>query len=91
MQEWFNWHAWRACVRESVPRVRISLFPPIQKDTQLNYKAVAHQPPIENRPLFGKSIIRNIFKEGIKLFLSLKNSSTNHFTVSFPDDLLRIN
>lgn len=27
MQEWFNWHAWRACVRESVPRVRISLFP----------------------------------------------------------------
>ncbi len=19
MQEWFNWHAWRACVRETVP------------------------------------------------------------------------
>ncbi len=27
MQEWFNWHAWKACVLETVPRVRISLLP----------------------------------------------------------------
>lgn len=27
VQEWFNWHAWKACVLERVPRVRISPFP----------------------------------------------------------------
>ena len=27
VQEWFNWHAWKACVPETVPRVRIPLFP----------------------------------------------------------------
>jgi L-iditol 2-dehydrogenase len=28
MAEWFKAHAWNACVRESVPRVRIPLLPP---------------------------------------------------------------
>jgi hypothetical protein len=27
--EWFKAHAWNACVRESVPRVRIPLCPPL--------------------------------------------------------------
>ena len=27
MQEWLNWHAWKACVRETVPWVRIPLSP----------------------------------------------------------------
>ncbi len=27
VQEWFNWHAWKACVQETVPRVRISPSP----------------------------------------------------------------
>ena len=27
VQERFNWHAWKACVPERVPRVRISPFP----------------------------------------------------------------
>ena len=30
MAEWFKAHAWKACVRESVPWVRIPLSPPIQ-------------------------------------------------------------
>jgi hypothetical protein len=29
MAEWFKAHAWNACVRESVPRVRIPLLPPV--------------------------------------------------------------
>jgi hypothetical protein len=28
MAEWFKAHAWKACVRETVPRVRIPLSPP---------------------------------------------------------------
>ena len=31
MQEWLNWHAWKACVRATVPRVRIPLSPPVGK------------------------------------------------------------
>ncbi len=31
MAEWFKAHAWNACVRESVPRVRIPLLPPVGK------------------------------------------------------------
>lgn len=27
MQEWLNWHAWKACVPATVPWVRIPLFP----------------------------------------------------------------
>lgn len=27
VQEWFNWHAWKACVPVTVPRVRIPPFP----------------------------------------------------------------
>ena len=27
VQEWLIWHAWKACVRESVPWVRIPLSP----------------------------------------------------------------
>lgn len=27
VQEWLNWHAWKACVPETVPRVRIPPFP----------------------------------------------------------------
>ena len=28
MSEWFKEHAWKACVQETVPRVRIPLSPP---------------------------------------------------------------
>src|SRR6185436_14379587 len=28
MSEWFKEHAWKACVRETVPRVRIPFSPP---------------------------------------------------------------
>lgn len=28
MSEWLKEHAWKACVRETVPRVRIPLSPP---------------------------------------------------------------
>ncbi len=31
MSEWSKEHAWKACVRVSVPRVRIPLSPPFQK------------------------------------------------------------
>ena len=27
VHEWLKWHAWKACVRETVPRVRIPLSP----------------------------------------------------------------
>ena len=30
MSEWSKEHAWKACVRESVPRVRIPLSPPFE-------------------------------------------------------------
>ena len=30
MQEWFIWHAWRACVRVTVPWVRIPPSPPVR-------------------------------------------------------------
>ena len=29
MSEWLKEHAWKACVRETVPRVRIPLSPPL--------------------------------------------------------------
>ena len=30
MTEWLKVHAWKACVRETVPRVRIPLSPPLK-------------------------------------------------------------
>jgi hypothetical protein len=35
MAEWFKAHAWNACVRESVPWVRIPLSPPMPRGSQL--------------------------------------------------------
>jgi hypothetical protein len=35
MAEWFKAHAWNACLRESVTRVRIPLFPPFPQKSIL--------------------------------------------------------
>ncbi len=39
LSEWFNEHAWKACVRENVPRVRIPHSPQIKMCMQLNIAA----------------------------------------------------
>ena len=36
VQEWLNWHAWRACVRVTVPWVRIPPSPLSRTDTHKN-------------------------------------------------------
>ncbi len=37
MSEWSKEHAWKACVRESVPRVRIPLSPPFEINKEIAY------------------------------------------------------
>lgn len=43
MAEWFKAHAWKACERATVPRVRISLSPPINGHRYLYYALFIHQ------------------------------------------------
>ncbi len=46
MPEWSNGHAWKACVRETVPRVRIPVSPPYFHNS-LNFKELFYcQAPI---------------------------------------------
>ena len=41
MQEWLNWHAWKACVPVTVPRVRIPPFP--QPDARIINRVTTEQ------------------------------------------------
>jgi hypothetical protein len=50
MAEWFKAHAWNACIRETVSRVRIPLSPPaltdfaeVDKDTGSDLEPVSRQ------------------------------------------------
>ena len=42
VSEWFKEHAWKACVRATVPEVRILSLPP-SKYSSLNFSSFARQ------------------------------------------------
>jgi hypothetical protein len=54
MAEWLKAHAWKACVRETVPWVRIPLSPPVNRITRADLvpKAVAKAERRSDGPLF---------------------------------------
>ena len=44
MSEWLKEHAWKACVFERVPRVRIPLSPPLNPNNQAGYGFLFSRP-----------------------------------------------
>src|SRR5262245_39823136 len=49
MSEWFKEHAWKACVGETLPRVRIPLSPPFDSPSSLPMasRRLAHGKPAQ--------------------------------------------
>ena len=48
MSEWFKEHAWKACVQETVPRVRIPLSPPFW-EKQIGETAGSESPRVRRK------------------------------------------
>lgn len=56
MAEWLKAHAWKACVRETVPWVRIPLSPPSQRS---HLFAIVRHPP-EKSPQFWRLMLSGV-------------------------------
>ena len=62
MSEWLKEHAWKACVGETLPWVRIPLSPPIHK--QLNTKDLSHSRcSTESGPIWRSALLLAFWHE----------------------------
>jgi hypothetical protein len=77
MAEWLKAHAWKACVRETVPWVRIPLSPPAYRSWIFSACVCVPQSPI------GGAIsvkLRSPSRRGVRIFLRIVQSSLKLWT-----------
>src|SRR6266850_2143125 len=77
MSEWLKEHAWKACVGETLPRVRIPLSPPIKLFYGLDFlfsgPAVSKMSP-KLRGVRGELLISWVFSSDVAILLGLQGA-----------------
>ena len=84
MQEWLNWHAWKACIPERVSRVRIPLSPQSTRPVGMDSARIRWKPQAYER-ILAESIARAARQallidsppKGIAVRQSLSSMNTN--------------
>ncbi len=81
MQEWLNWHAWKACVLETVPRVRIPPFPQQHYGYPYYIVTTEQQLAAEESAAEDAATVREVLQGNINAFAKIEKKYRR--TVSF--------